>query len=102
MSSLKTRQDGISTARKKWAIRDQLTAAPTDRRNGIGATDQTGALYQLLISTANQKGYFFAAPVNERDLASDINLSATDRSLTFFKQTGLYVWHGNYKSAIKC
>jgi hypothetical protein len=42
----------------------------------IGVTDQTGALYQLLISTANQRGIFFAIPVNGRDLSSDINFSA--------------------------
>jgi hypothetical protein len=63
---------------------------PPIAATAIGVTDQTGALYQLLISTANHKGvYFFATPVNERDLAGDINFPALIGASRSLSKTGL-------------
>jgi hypothetical protein len=77
MSSSKTRQDGISTARKKWAIKDRTAAVPTDRRNGHRRDRPNRSALSAPDIRRRTKGvYFFATPVNERDLSSDINFSA--------------------------
>jgi hypothetical protein len=59
MPGKKTRQDGISTARKKWAIRDQLAAAPTDRRNGHRRDRPNRSALSALDIDGEPKGYIF-------------------------------------------
>ena len=78
MPGSKPRQDGISTTRKKWAIKDQPAPAPTDGRSGHwGGSPNGSAFYQPPDIDGKPKGVdFSAAQVNELDLASDVNFSA--------------------------
>ena len=65
MPGKKTRQDGISTATKKWAIGGGRSIVAT----AIGVIDQQERSYQLPDIDGEPKGVdFSAAQVNGRDL----------------------------------